>query len=276
MNPLHIIKKLVANPSYFFGRFYTIRKAYSLYKGTISPVSLTSSSSNSLFDVNTTQVVNDLKQDAVSFGFNLPNHLVKKIYTFAQNAPLMRFDGNTLDTFFYKDVIDGKIASGKVAVAEVQSKEHPPELFEIAQDPKLLEAARKYLGYQNIQADVRLFWSFVANFSETERLQMSQTVKYHFDVHSWNFCYLHIYLTDCTKDSGAHEMVLGSHKDKPLSWLWGRANKDDEAINTYYQTNKVLTIEGKAGTGFLEDTSCYHRAIAPQKGERLLLQIRFF
>jgi hypothetical protein len=276
MNPVHIIKKLVTAPSYFFGRFYTFRKTYSLYKSIVAPISRAAHSSDSLFDVNTVQIVNDLEQNAVGFGFNLPTHIVNKISDFARNAPLVRWDGNTSDIFFYKDVIDGKVATGKVALAEVQNKEQLPELFQIAQDPKLLETARQYLGYQNLQTDIRLFWSFVANFTEAERLQMNQTVKYHFDVHSWNFCYLHIYLTDCTKESGAHEMILGSHKDKPLNWLWGGANRDDEAIKTYYEANKILTIEGKAGTGFLEDTSCYHRAIAPQKGERLLLQIRFF
>lgn len=70
-------------------------------------------------------------------------------------------------------------------------------------------------------------------------------------------------------------MVRGSHTRKPLTWLIGSARKSDAQIASRYTSSDVLTIEGPAGTGFLEDTSCYHKALPPLERMRLLLQIRY-
>ena len=37
----------------------------------------------------------------------------------------------------------------------------------------------------------------------------------------------------------------------------------------------IQLIEGPAGTGFFEDASCFHKALIPTSGERLMLQVRY-
>ena len=70
-------------------------------------------------------------------------------------------------------------------------------------------------------------------------------------------------------------MVKGSHTRKPLRWLFGSARQSDEAINRYYRPEDILTLTGQPGDGFIEDTSCYHKALAPTASPQVLLQVRF-
>lgn len=279
MNPINALKKLATTPSYFFGRFYTARQAYSFVKAQQKAPTATKvidKKKDSLFDIDTKRIVEDLRKDAIAIGINLPQPAVEEVYQFAKQQPLGRWTSNDTLTFRYQDVVKGKVGNENVAIAEVLEKEKCPTLHQIANDPLILQAVKDYLGYEHISQEIRLFWTFAGELSNQERISLNQTIEYHFDVHSWNFCYLHIYITDCNIETGAHQMVLGSHKDKPTSWLWGSAKKSDEEIHNYYTKAKVLTLEGRAGTGFLEDTSCYHRALAPQKGNRLLFQVRYF
>jgi hypothetical protein len=66
---------------------------------------------------------------------------------------------------------------------------------------------------------------------------------------------VHIYLTDTDVNSGVHGMVRGSHKSKPVRWLFGSVRQTDEAVEARYGREKIALLEGKAGTGFIEDTS---------------------
>jgi hypothetical protein len=52
------------------------------------------------------------------------------------------------------------------------------------------------------------------------------------------------------------------------------ANQPDEAVLDYFGREAEVIIEGAAGCGFLEDASCYHKALPPKTYERLMLQIR--
>ena len=273
MNPRTVIRKLTNEPAYFFGRFYTVRKAYGLAKryhtdsGELKP-------GKEIFNFDVETSVNELEQNAVAFGIDLPASYVEGIRSFAEKQPLQRWNGGPL--FNFSDVSHGYVDQKAVAIAEVQNKAACPMLEDIARSPMLLETVKKYLGYDHLRYEIKLFWTFAGQISEEERIKNSQTIEYHFDVHSWNFCYLHVYLTDCDEQSGAHQLVKGSHKNKPFKWLLRSAKQSDEMIDSYYDPDCILTIVGKAGTGFLEDTSCLHRALAPRNKDRLLLQVRYY
>jgi hypothetical protein len=98
-----------------------------------------------------------------------------------------------------------------------------------------------------------------------KRKVATQTTEFHFDVHSYNFAYAAYYLLDTDRNNGAHVMITHSHKDKPTAWLFGSANQKDDVIYAHYPEDKVLIIEGMAGTGFWQDSSCYHKALPPEK-----------
>jgi hypothetical protein len=101
-----------------------------------------------------------------------------------------------------------------------------------------------------------------------------QTVDYHFDVDGYSFIYANFYITAVDRDSGAHAYIRGSHKHKPWWMLLHSANQADNAVLEYFGKESEVVVEGAAGFGFLEDASCYHKALPPKTRERLMLQIR--
>lgn len=95
-------------------------------------------------------------------------------------------------------------------------------------------------------------------------------------MHAYNFVYVNIYLVDVDEHGGAHVMVLGSHDDKPTRWLLGSARRGDASIEVHYGQERIRTIVGPAGTGFIQDSSCYHKVLAPRDRDRIMLHIRYY
>ena len=90
------------------------------------------------------------------------------------------------------------------------------------------------------------------------------------------FVYIFFYLTDCDRNSGAHQLIRGSHLNKKFfKHLIGSAKQKKEELEKDYSINDFIVIEGSAGHGFIEDTSCYHRALKPVNKPRLSLQFRY-
>ena len=55
----------------------------------------------------------------------------------------------------------------------------------------------------------------------------------------------------------------------------GSVRHDEKQLKEDYNLNDFKIIEGNAGCGFIEDTSCYHKAHIPETKPRLALQIRY-
>jgi hypothetical protein len=278
MKVLSILKRLYnGNMSYILGRFLFVRNFYSIYKGLVATKNTKFElRKNTLFDkIDIEASVKNLQKEAIALGLNLPSNVVHEINNFALSCELKA--DNTAKTFFYKDIKQGKLADGTtIAIAYAIAPENCEGVKQVLQDPKLYQIVEQYLGYKPANYELRLYYSVVAPLTDAERRARNQTIDYHFDVHALNFCYAHFYITDTDKNSGAHAIVKASHKVKPMSFLLGSARRSDTEILNFYQQTDVLLIEGTAGTGFLEDTSCYHKALAPVSQDRLLLQIRFF
>ena len=75
--------------------------------------------------------------------------------------------------------------------------------------------------------------------------------------------------------SGPHLTIKGSHKRKPLWMLLKSGRLSDEKVYAYYGKDNEIEIKGKAGFGFFEDPSCFHKVKVPTSQNRLLLQIRY-
>ena len=55
-------------------------------------------------------------------------------------------------------------------------------------------------------------------------------------------------------------MMKRSHNRKPLRMLLGSTVATRSGGPGAVRTENEIMIEGSAGTGFVQDTSCYHRA----------------
>jgi hypothetical protein len=136
----------------------------------------------------------------------------------------------------------------------------------------LLPLACRVLGSGAAFLGSRLWWSFPRTGSGQDELQLGR--RFHFDLYAWRSLSAFFYLTDVDAQSGPHVCVAGSHRRKPLSHrLTFRRWRRDAEILAAYGGESLRTILGPAGTGFLENPTCFHKATPPERNPRLILQL---
>jgi len=111
--------------------------------------------------------------------------------------------------------------------------------------------------------------------SDEERRELQHVViDYHYDVGGYNFVYASFYITDCDRNfrSACHDEALITVATTNAVEIRKRERRRVRKLNGI---ENEITIEGPAGTGFVQDTSCYHRASPPTRGDRLMLAVRF-
>ena len=264
-----------------FGRFRSVRWLYSRWmrlrerlNGQSLPP-LDGLPASEIVRLTPRAAVEALRKTALAQCVVLLPAMIEDIVQFARQAEC-KVRGSDIASFHYTDVQNAHLPDGTfMPLAHCQNPTQCLAVCKVRDDPALQAIAANYLGYTPGTKDVRLYWSFSGGELDFERRRILQTIEYHYDIHDYNFCYLHIYLTDTDIQSGSHVMVLGSHNSKPLRWLFNSSRQTDEMIEHHYGKEKVVCLEGAAGSGFVEDTSCYHKALAPLSADRLMFQIRY-
>lgn len=286
-SPVRVVKRIVLEGKLYFamGRFRTVRRSYSAWRHlrqSLSPARPANGAAAggvpagaSLFAGHDRRtIVDTLRRDGIYVGLQLPPAVVDEVVGFARTAPLTRWAEE--DSFTYADVKDGRLPSGEaVVVGSVREPEACPAVVRIKNDPKLREYVSAYLGYVPQQVRVVLFWNFASNLTAEERSKVHQANNYHYDVDGYNWLYTQFFMTDVDASAGQHIIIKGSHRDKPLHLLFSSVKQPDKAIHDYYGAENESVIEGKAGLGFIEDTSSFHKATEPRSRDRLLLQYVF-
>lgn len=289
-NSRRLIELLRERPHYVFGRFAVARDAYSglrsardfvagdrpmrigdLYRPTTADVAV--APSNMLATVKSSrQQVAEMRAQSYSLGPSLTPQAAALLATEARSRPLhAQGDAASCGTL-------GTLTAeqrNQFAFASVGDASSIPAVRALAGDPALYDAARLFLRYRPREVSIWLFWSFANRLSAEHRRSVYQTIDYHYDVDGMNFMYANFYLLDTTRTNGAHALIAGSHRRKGLRQLLGIARIGDDEAKAIYGADAERIIEGPAGSGFLEDTSCYHKALPPQTGDRLMLQLRY-
>jgi hypothetical protein len=267
------------NLPYVLGRFGGVRGAYGRAIGGMQQLGalpgLTLSPEEVVSGPEPDALVRALGRDSAYIGLELPSEVVSEIVEACKRLTLRQW--LTRRHFRFDDVRNGRLPDGSPAlITDVVGADNIAAARTVAHSPRVLQALEAYMHYRPIGVDVRVLASFAGDFSDETWRAYGQTVDFHFDVHSYNFMYANYYLTDVDASSGAHVMVLGTHADKPLDWLFGAARRSDAEIAGAYPGGDVRTIEGPRGLGFLQDSSCYHKALPPKTSDRLLLHIRYY
>lgn len=265
------------------GRFSTVRKTYSLYQKSRQAPNPNSYKhqlqprESTLFpQIFPAICAQEMREQSVSFGMQLPAEMVNQVYQYACQNLLYEpgFEGE----FYADDVKNGTLPDGRpVLRGLVKNPTHCPVVEEVAQDPVLLEIAHQYLQYWPTKVTRHLTWTFVSSLPVDEQKRLFLPLSYHYDVGGYNFMSAYFYITDMDAQTGAHVMIKGSHDKKPIHTLfaaWSGRQPDQVVLDYYGKENEIL-IEGKAGFGFVQDPSCYHKLLSPLKTRRLLLQIRY-
>ena len=136
-------------------------------------------------------------------------------------------------------------------------------------DPGVWAVARSYLGAEPELLECNLV---IQEAEKPGQLHPSSQRRFHFDYAGWHSLNLFIYLTDVERDSGSHQVVVGTHKYKHVRDAI-RPSLDDEEVERRFGA-QIRTIAGPAGTMFFEDTEAFHRRVAVRE-RRAMLNILF-
>lgn len=277
----YVLKFILTKPKFFIvfilARFTFVRQLYSILTQLRSaPIEI--SSSNSLFpEVNTTRVVDVLKKDGVYLDFSLPSNILKGILhqTRTQNC----YAGGRTDMGFKiseKSEIDRVYKRPFYVARYFNISSSWSEISQLAADPKLQEIASKYIGQQAKYTGSSLFWTFPVQ-GASEDFDQQQFKYFHYDVDDLaglRFCF---YLSEVNDESGPHLCIRGSHIKKSLLHVLNFFSRiqSEENLSKLYPREQFAIIKGDSGYGFIEDTFCFHRGIAPKSKPRLFLQLHF-
>jgi len=277
-------------PHYVLGRFHTVRATYSgvrrlreqltapavlgigeRYATDSEPLPIRSSGLVASTRA-AAEHVQRLRRDAYSDGLQLTEAACAALVAEAKQRALSIAGGRKTD---YEQLSRDAALRDDVAVATVEHSAQIETIRALAGDPLLLTVVERYLGYRPERVSPWLFWSPRNALTDAEREARFQTVRFHYDVHHYNFMYVNFYLLDTSERTGAHMLIAGSHRDKRPRHLLGSARISDAQALADYGAERIRTLSAPAAHGFFEDTSCYHKALPPLDRERLMLQLRY-
>lgn len=272
---------LVKNPGLFWmrkvARFEILRDLISKFLRRSDKFDAIPKENYSAFqNINVDEVISSLDSDGYALGINLPQEVVHEILEYAYSAPSYA-DRNPKMSFYYREKAQVEASFGReFRLGSYFESETCQAIKKLEKDPVLLAISAKFLGAAPIHMATELWWSFPVSATPLEQLKAAQV--FHYDMDDYRFIKFFFYLTDVDSVSGPHVCIRGSHVNKKFSHqLLGVrcASKEDQEIVDCYGAENVITICGKAGLGFAEDTYCFHKGSPPTEKERLLLQIEF-
>jgi hypothetical protein len=141
-----------------------------------------------------------------------------------------------------------------------------PHLFALANRPDILETVARYLGCRPTLGYMTAWWSY-RTFVGPQHAE-----NFHRDVDDWKFLKLFAYLTDVGPENGPHVYVGGSAASPLLREV---RRYEDAEVRGAFGAQNVLTIGGKAGEGFLEDTFGFHKGQPVADGVRLMFSVTY-
>lgn len=285
------IRLLIETPHYVFGRFRPVRATFSRlqyvrqrldrgaaglrigepYSPESRPLPVDESDFVSLNGASA-EHLQRLTRDSYSEGLQLTESACQQIVEAASSLSLKTGSGEHVS---YDELQREPGLRRRVAIATVPDSGGLDVIRSVAGDRRVVEIVSAYLGYLPTRVSPWLFWSPPNGLSDGEREAGSQTVRFHYDVHHYSFLYVNYYLLDTDENNGAHVLIAGSHRDKRLRHLLGSVKLSDEQARHDFAQQRFRVVSGRAGAGFFEDTSCFHKALAPRDRARLMLQLRY-
>ena len=264
------------NLFYILGRFKLIRLLTKKFRTLINNKKDIIHSNNNHIknEVELNHVLEKLNKEGYYEGLQLNKNTLDKLLSLSNSSSFI--DNNNRKFNNFKSIDEYNSNNTKpCCLLKLTNIELDNLIHDISRDKYLLNLVNNYLGGVN-KIESKVQWSTVCNTTEDWREKNGQTITYHYDVHDLNFVYIFFYLTDCNLKSGAHQIIKGSHiKKNFFKHLVGSVKQTEKDLKQYFIEDKFITIEGQKGSGFIEDTSCFHRALPPVDKPRLTLQIRY-
>ncbi|MBW4654676.1 MAG: phytanoyl-CoA dioxygenase family protein [Kaiparowitsia implicata GSE-PSE-MK54-09C] len=271
-NPLWLVMRQVC-------KFKLGRMLYRIGIPKTTDIPTSRNTSASVFEAvpTVTSVVEALKQDGMCGGFQLAPSVVEEIVQFAKSTPCYGDRRKQLG-FYYDDREKAEqLANRAFAIGHFWNVPVMCSTVDrIRQDPALLAIAAHYLQGTPVHQGSQMWWTFAKPNTEAPLKSKGDAgQEFHYDLDDSYSVKFFFFLTDVDANSGAHVYVQGSHRWKQLRHQWKREGIPEAELMRTYGDDAVITVEGKAGLGFVEDTACFHRGIPSRSRDRLLLTVQY-
>lgn len=221
------------------------------------------------------QVVETLQEDGYYLGLKLTDAATESLLSFAFSTSCYGNRNPKETPFVPTQGRPDQGVEGRYRVASyVKDQEFCPVVLQLRQDPTLLAIAQAYLGHKPVYQRSELLWSFSAKPDS----EICYTHFFHADINDYRNIKFFFYLNNVDANNGPHYYMKGTHKKRTL-WhqLIGKrcANVDDQHLIDTYGADRIVTICGPKGSGFVGDPFCLHRGSDVDDQPRLLLQLEF-
>jgi hypothetical protein len=259
-----------------FGRFSRLRPLGTLLTSGRNRSRLVAQSVSLFSSPGPDTLVSALNDKGVAFGLSLPRALVDEILEYATKTSfVVNRRSAQPEQYVTLDSYESWCAKRNVnpIVGNYMSPSDCPAIKKVIEDPIIHEVARRYFGREPLFVGANMWWSFPTIASFHERSTASQV--FHFDLDDFRFLKVFFYLTDVDATSGPHICVEGTHVRKRFIHQLLMKRLTDDETEASYGKGSVRMICLPAGSGFIEDTFCYHKGQAPTSSRRLLLEFQF-
>ena len=96
---------------------------------------------------------------------------------------------------------------------------------------------------------------------------------FHYDISGVKSLNVFIYLTDVCEESMPHIAIQGSHKHKRFRHLFSGKLNLSEAEKFY--SNRIMSLTGKSGTIYFENTEVFHKKGLPRSKDRVMINVLY-
>jgi hypothetical protein len=265
-----------------FGRFEIVRE-WKTRKGTsaqsFEQVCDRSTSAQNLLtdDVAIATIADTLNQEGYYQGLRLSPQTLDALIQFANSHPCYA-NRNAQHPFYIhqQQQLTATLSEPLRLASYFGTHEDCAAFQRLKHDPVLLAIAERYLGCKPKYHRSEIAWSFPGDATETDKIQAAQV--FHCDINDYKTLKFFFYLTDVTPDCGPHRYLAGTNHHRKLKHqLLGQrcAGIPDEVLLQTYGVDKLKTVCGSAGFGFVGDPYTFHKGTIPTQSPRLLLQLEF-
>ena len=214
------------------------------------------------------KAINDLNKNGIHKKFIINKKIINKIV----------FESNKYKFFTNRDknskiFLKQKKSNDGIYVCRFLNPHKKIKIInDIANNKFFLTIARDYLQTEPLIQSTQIWWTF-SNMDENKNYinPPGNEFGYHYDVDDFKFLKLFFYLSDVGKHDGPHFFIKKDGPKKINEYLNRRIN--EKIIQSEYK-DRIICLTGAVGTGFIEDTTNYHKGSNPKyNNSRGVLQI---
>ena len=206
-----------------------------------------------------------LRSEGYCSGIKLKKEALSKLISFCDES-IFFSDGspNTIASIKFSD----KTTSSKNSIYRlINPHERSAIVYDLIYKSPLDFIASRYLEANPVLVSSQIWYTFPKKSKKNHH-----NFGFHYDIDDYKFLKFFFYLDEVSEVSGPHVIISQTHKEGSVFKFINRRISDEIAKSRY--PNQIVVMTGEPGSGFSEDTFCYHKGTYPLK-RRLILQITF-